>query len=80
VKTWLSFARQKNVVVRAAKTSILVGTILVLINQGEMILEGWVSLGLIGKIVLIYLVPYGVSTYAGVTAIRDAIRNQTTPL
>ena len=78
MKSWFSIARQKNVVLRAAKTSALVGTILVLINLGELIVAAAVSAKLIVKIVLTYLVPYAVSTYAGVAAIQDSESNQIT--
>jgi hypothetical protein len=76
MESWLSIARRRHVVVRAARTSLLVGTILVLINQGSIILLGDWTGALIGKMILTYLVPYAVSTHAGVAAIRD---NQVNP-
>lgn len=50
------------IVTQAIKVSIIVGTLLVAINHGDIILNGgelnwW-------KIILTYLVPYGVATYA----------------
>ncbi len=54
---------------RAAKVSLLIGTLLVLINQGDLILAGvWPPLW---KILLTYLVPYGVASYAGATMACD---------
>ncbi|MEM6904559.1 MAG: nitrate/nitrite transporter NrtS [Pseudomonadota bacterium] len=57
---------------RSLKVSLVVGTILVLINQGDRLLAGhapdWV------KLILTYAVPYLVSTYAAVTALRDRER------
>ena len=54
---------------RAVKVSLLIGTLLVLINQGDLILAGvWPPLW---KILLTYLVPYGVASYAGATMACD---------
>ncbi len=54
---------------RAAKVSLLIGTLLVLINQGDLILAGvWPSLW---KILLTYLVPYGVTSYAAAATACD---------
>ncbi len=55
-------ARERQVVIRALKICALVGVILVAINQGDAILVGdpvnwW-------KVVLTFMVPYGVSTYS----------------
>lgn len=48
---------------RALKISLLIGTLLVLINQGDLLLAGkWPPLW---KILLTYLVPFGVGCYAG---------------
>ncbi len=53
---------------RACKVCGVVGTLLVAINQGDAILAGlpidW------GKLILTYFVPYGVSTYSAVAALR----------
>jgi hypothetical protein len=42
----------------------------VAINQGDMILSGQLDASAAWKIPLTYLVPYCVSTYGGVSAIR----------
>ncbi|MEO0412412.1 MAG: nitrate/nitrite transporter NrtS [Pseudomonadota bacterium] len=47
---------------RAAKVSVIVGTILVFINQGDVIAAG--MLPPIWKMVLTYMVPYSVSSYS----------------
>ena len=54
--------------VRAFKVALVVGTILVAINQGDAILTGTLSAEHWLKIVLTYCVPYGVSTYSSVKA------------
>lgn len=56
--------------VRALKVAAIVGTILALINHGEKIL----SMSMLGqdwlKVILTYLVPYGVSTWSAVAVIK----------
>ncbi len=54
---------------RAVKVSLLIGTLLVLINQGDLMLAGgWPPLW---KILLTYLVPYGVASYAAAAMACD---------
>lgn len=53
---------QPTTVKRAAKVSALVGTILVIINQGDIILSGQIPS--VWKILLTYCVPYSVSSYS----------------
>lgn len=60
--TFIQAASCRSVVIRALKVSAVVGTILVAINHGDIIMNGgdiiwW-------KIILTYFVPYGVATYA----------------
>lgn len=62
----------KGIVRRALATSAIVGTILNLIAQGDLLFAGepiklW-------KILLTYVVPYCVATYGGVTAQRALLR------
>ncbi|GMH45163.1 hypothetical protein BSKO_13120 [Bryopsis sp. KO-2023] len=52
---------------RSTIVSILVGTILTLINQGEILLQGQVPLW--WKVLLTYLVPFLVSSYGSMSAI-----------
>jgi len=51
------------------KVALVVGTILVAINHGNVLLGSGVSSDLYWKIPLTYLVPFSVSTYAAVDAI-----------
>jgi len=60
MRQFLGMARSRAVAVRAAKTSLVVGTLLTAINQGNALLAGQAP-SLI-KLVLTYLVPFGVST------------------
>ncbi len=67
--SWLETAMSPNVVKRSLKVSVLVGTILVAINQGNLLFGDTMSPDLYWKIPLTYCVPYAVSTYAAVDAI-----------
>jgi len=58
------------VVRRAAKVALVVGLILAAINHGDRILGGEVDLATLVKIILTFAVPYGVSTYSSVQALR----------
>jgi len=64
-------ARRPDIVSRSFRVSLVVGTILVGINQGDAILDGRVGLTELLKIVLTYLVPYCVSTYSSVVIINN---------
>jgi hypothetical protein len=66
---WLKMAIRRDVVIRGAKVGLIVGTILTAINHGDLILAGTLDVNSVWKISLTYLVPYCVSTYAGVEAI-----------
>ena len=67
---FFDIAMSRQVVGTALKVALLVGTVLALINHGDAI----ISLSLSGehllKILLTYLVPYGVSTYSSVRALQ----------
>lgn len=76
MKLWLRDACRRTVVRRAAKVSLIVGTLLTLINQGDVILAGNISAAVILKIGLTYIVPYSVATYASVGALREPKRNE----
>ncbi len=69
-QSWWFLATRRSVVVRALKVCGLVGTLLVIINQGD----GFLADHTIdfGKLVLTYVVPYGVSTFSAVAALRGS--------
>lgn len=56
----------------AFKAALIVGTILVLINQGDVILAG--AAPNVAKLALTYCVPYCVATFGAVSAKRAAWR------
>lgn len=69
MKLWLGIALRKDVVIRSLKVGGIVGTILVAINHGDLLLSGHISADAYWKIPLTYCVPYLVSTYASVSTI-----------
>ncbi len=66
-----ALARRRDVVLRAGKTAVFVGLILIAINHGDALLAGQLSLVLFCKMLLTFAVPYCVSTYSSVGALRD---------
>ena len=73
---WIKLATRADVVTRGLKVGLIVGTILTLINQGDSLLHGTLTPDMLWKIPLTYLVPYCVSTYAGVEVLRQASRTE----
>ena len=71
MSVWLRVAKRSDVVRRSLKVGAIVGTILVAINHGNLLLQGIITAEMIWKSLLTYCVPYGVSTYASVQAILD---------
>lgn len=72
--TELSFwtiATSKPVVKRATRIALIVGTVLAVINHGDRLVSGTLNLAAFMKILLTYFVPYSVSSYSSVLAIRE---------
>jgi hypothetical protein len=63
--------RHGPVVWRALQTALVVGTILIVINQGDAILSARLTAALLWKIPLTYAVPYLVSTYSALAISRE---------
>jgi hypothetical protein len=74
--SWTAIATSRSVVRRATVVALIVGSMLVAINHGDAILRGDLSAGRLLRIVLTVAVPYCVSTYSSVSALRDAARPQ----
>lgn len=55
---------------RAVYTALVVGTILTIINQGDVLLVGAVTPLVAAKILLTYMVPYSVSIFSALWANR----------
>ena len=72
MKQWLAIALRRDIVHRSLKVGSIVGTILTLINYGDVFLGGMATAAMLWKIPLTYCVPYCVSTYASVEAARNS--------
>ena len=69
---WIVLAASPSVVRRAAKVAAVVGTALLAINHGDAIVAGDVAPGRLLRMGLTVLVPYLVSTFSSVAALREA--------
>lgn len=69
--SWLATAREPAVVRRSLRVAAVVGTLLVAINYTDRALAGSLGTADWCKIVLTYCVPYGVSTFSAVQALRE---------
>ncbi len=68
---FLELAARRDVVRRALRIALIVGTLLVGINHGDRIFSGSVEERDLLKMFITYFVPYGVSTVSSVMAIRE---------
>ena len=67
-----SIATRRDVVGRALKTALLVGAILIAINQGDRLMAFEIDGVSLAKMLLTLIVPYCVSTYSSVRAIQNS--------
>ena len=67
---WLATATRPDIVRRSVNVGLTVGTILAIINHGDRIIAMNIDLVSGCKIILTYLVPYCVSTWASVQTAR----------
>jgi len=67
---WILLAVTPGVVRRSLCVSLVVGSVLVLINHGDALVRADITPLCLMKMVLTYAVPYGVTTCASVEAIR----------
>ena len=72
--------RHPALVGRASRVALVVGTVLTAINQGNAIVGGHATAELLWKIPLTYLVPYLVSTYSTLGAVRTRPEATIVPL
>ena len=68
---WVQIAISSIVIRRAIKVSIVVGTLLVMINHSLAIWQGDITQFRLFQIGLTYLVPYCVATWSSVAALMD---------
>jgi hypothetical protein len=71
MKEWLRIAGEASVRRRALRTVAVVGSILITINHGDAILHGEIDRFRLLKMALTLFVPYLVSTFSSVGAIRE---------
>ena len=70
-ESFVYLATRASVMRRAAKIALVVRVVLAAINHGDRILSGTLDSGGLFKILLTFCVPYCVSTYSSVLAIRE---------
>ncbi|WP_299042047.1 nitrate/nitrite transporter NrtS [uncultured Tateyamaria sp.] len=68
-------ATDRTVVKRAAKIAFVVGVIIAMINHGDRIMGGQMDAAAWMKCALTFLVPYSVSTYSSVMAVRERLQS-----
>lgn len=73
---FLTLALRPDVVKGALKTALLVGSVLIVINHGDALMAGDLNPGRLVKMLLTFLVPYCVSTYASVTALKSVLERR----
>lgn len=73
IKDWIAIALRPAVVRRSFNVALVVGSLLIVINQGDRIVAGE---GVdVVKTLLTYLVPYCVATYGAVSALMGEGKN-----
>ena len=70
---FFNIALSAEVLPRAIKVALVVGTLLAAINHADALVDGTFALKNFIQVVLSYLVPYGVSTYSSVGAIQQRL-------
>jgi len=70
-RSWLSLALSRGVVRRALAMVAIVGALLITINHGDALARGELDRTRVLKMALTLLVPYCVSTYSSVSALRS---------
>lgn len=61
----------RSIVRRASFTAFVVGTVLIIINHGDVLLTGQIDASRLFKMILTVLVPYVVSTVSSASTIRS---------
>ena len=77
IRDWLRIATTKPIIVRGLKYGLIVGSLLIVINHGNAIIDGSVDSARVIQMMLTLLVPYCVSTASSVGAIIDHRQSKT---
>ena len=72
IRQWLTLAARPSVVRRGIAYAVIVGAILIIINHYDALLDGSVDGQRLFKMGLTVIVPYLVSTFSSVGAMRQA--------
>ncbi len=70
MQSWISTACEKTIWLRALRISLIVGSLLMAINHGDLIITGAMESDHWVKVLLTYSVPFSVSTYSSVASCR----------
>jgi hypothetical protein len=70
-RVFVSYALERDTLIRSTKTALVVGTVLGLINHGQALLTGHFTLEHLGPLLLTYLVPFSVATYGQIQGKRQ---------
>jgi len=73
-QSFFRIATDRSVVLRATKIALVVGCVLAVINHGDRIVSFSVDFETFVKILLTFFVPYSVSTYSSVGAVRERMQ------
>ena len=71
-----TIATSRYVVRRATRIALVVGVVIALINHGDRMVGGSMDAMAWLKCALTFLVPYSVSTYSAVQAVRERARSE----
>ena len=70
-ETWLTLAIKPSIAKRSLIVMLVVGSMLILINYGDVLASGSLQELPVLKIVLTYLVPFSVATFSSIAARLD---------
>lgn len=73
-RSFWNIATERSIVKRATRIALIVGTVIAFINHGDRMLTGSMDATAWLKCLLTFLVPYSVSTYSSVMAVRDGLQ------
>ena len=73
--SFFAIATSRSVVLRAMRIAGVVGIVLAAINHADTVLSGQATATTVPKIVVTFLVPYCVSTYSSVGAVREKLQS-----
>ena len=70
--SFIKMGLRRDIILRSLKVSLVVGTILVIINKSGIILQGNLDFFSVIQILLTYLVPFLVSEYSSISMLYQA--------